>query len=101
MTVTNGASTACTIGWEPTTAELRIHSGTDRIWSTKDCPAWFTTVAPQVVQPGKAMSAKVDWQGRRSYPGCKLASTDIRPGTYVATAEVQGTAAAQKAFAVR
>ena len=99
--ITNGSAVPCIVGWVPATSELRIFSGTDRIWSTGDCAAWFTPVAPQVVAPGKALSANVVWQGKRSYPGCKLGSTALQPGTYVATAEIQGAGPAQKVLGLR
>lgn len=99
--ITNGSAVPCSVGWAPATAELRIFSGTDRIWSTDDCAAWFTPVAPQVVEPGKALSANVVWQGKRSYPGCKLGSTALQPGTYVATAEIDGAGPAQKVLGLR
>ena len=38
----------------------------------------------------------MSWPGKRSYPGCKLGSTPLQPGTYVATAEVEGTGSAKK-----
>lgn len=99
--VANGSSAPCTVGWERGTAELRIFSGTDRIWSTDDCEAWFTPVPAQVVAPGESLTAEVTWQGERSYPGCKLASSPLRAGTYVATAEIDGAPAAQRVVSLR
>ena len=94
--LTNGSAGPCSIAWEPGTAELRITSGSDRIWSTDDCDRWFTAVPAQVIEPGQALTAQVAWQGQRSYPGCKLASKPLQPGTYVATVEVDGAATAEK-----
>lgn len=94
--LTNGSAGPCSIAWEPGTAELRITSGSDRIWSTEDCDRWFTAVPAQVVEPGQALTAQVAWQGQRSYPGCKLASRPLQSGTYVATVEVDGAATAEK-----
>lgn len=99
--VTNGSSVSCIAGWEPGAAELRIFSGTDRIWSTDDCEAWFATVPAQLVEPGASLTAEVTWQGQRSYPGCKLASAPLRAGTYVATAEIEGAPAAQQVLSLR
>src|SRR3546814_1770186 len=50
--------------------ELVVFSGRDRIWSSDDCapggPKDVTTLAP-----GKPVSQRVTWNGRRSRPGCE------------------------------
>lgn len=99
--LTNGSSGPCTIGVDKSVFELKVVSGSDRIWSSADCDAWLQAKSPAEVKPGESISVTVDWPGRRSYPGCKLGSKDITAGTYVATAEYRGAATAKKVMGLR
>ncbi len=66
-----------------------VFSGTDRIWSSTDCPAVNSTGGPNVQLPARgATLASRSWQRTRSNPGCAPVngSTQTVPGTYRATA---------------
>ncbi len=99
--LTNGSSNPCTIGVDRSVLELRIVSGSDRIWSTADCDSWLASKSPAEVKGGESLSVDIGWPGRRSYAGCKLGSKAISAGTYVATAEYQGAGTAKKVVGLK
>ena len=89
LSLINGSNQTCTVTVNRDNFELRIYSGSDRIWSTKDCA---TIVKPRqrVLEAEQAIEWKLTWNGRRSRSGCKSRSEIPRPGTYYATAELTG-----------
>ena len=89
LSLINGSNQTCTVTVNRDNFELRIYSGSDRIWSTKDCA---TIVKPRhrVLQAEQAIEWKLTWNGRRSRSGCMSGSEIPRPGTYYATAELTG-----------
>jgi len=89
----NGGSAACTFTLDPKTYEFRIYSGTDRIWSTKDCDAWFPKVST-VLKPEQATTWKIRWTVQRS-DGCDFAKTTLRSGTYAANSLLTSAPPAQ------
>ncbi|MEA5155455.1 hypothetical protein [Raineyella sp.] len=99
--LTNGSSSPCRIGVDKSLVEMKIVSGSDRIWSTADCDGWLPTKSSAEVKAGESLSVDVGWPGRRSYPGCKLGSKAISAGTYVVTAEYQGAGTAKKVIGLK
>lgn len=95
--ITNALPVECALSTK--TFELRIYSGTDRIWSTLDCPAGVPDKAVRL-GPAKAQQWKFSWPTKRSAAGCKLVD-NLRPGTYVATAVVEGAKPAQHVMRLR
>jgi hypothetical protein len=89
LSLINGAGQTCTATVNRDNFELRIYSGSDRIWSTKDCG---TAVKPltRTLKAEQAMAWKLTWNGRRSGSGCQARPELPRPGTYYATAELAG-----------
>ena len=81
LRVTNTGAAPCTRDLGQAAVELVVFSGRDRIWSSDDCapggPKDVTTL-----EPGKAMSQRVTWNGRRSRPGCEGDKEQAEPGTY-------------------
>lgn len=98
VTVTNDTGSACTWDLSKVKVDLTVTSGSDRIWSTSDCPAWAPKGTHQLAA-GKAWTADVKWPGRRSN-GCKLVDEDLGRGTYVATASVGGGSVNQYVFQI-
>jgi len=90
LSLINGSDQTCTAAVNQDNFELRIYSGSDRIWSSKDCA---TIVKPfrRTLEAEQAMEWKVTWNGRRSRSGCQSRPEIPRPGTYYATAELAGT----------
>ena len=89
LSLINGSDQTCTVTVNRDNFELRIYSGSDRIWSTKDCA---TIVKPRrrTLEPEQAIEWKLTWNGRRSRSGCQSRPEIPRPGTYYATAELVG-----------
>lgn len=81
LRVTNTGTSPCTRDLGQAAVELVVFSGRDRIWSSDDCapggPNDVTTL-----EPGKAVSQRVTWNGRRSRPGCEGDKEQAEPGTY-------------------
>ena len=87
VSVINGSAVTCTIDLTRSTFEVKIYSGTDRIWSTVDCAKWLAAKPERRLDPEKAYAWSIKWPGQRSASGCKL-SDGLRGGTYVATAQL-------------
>ena len=89
LSVINGSDQTCIATVDPNTFELRIYSGSDRIWSTKDCA---TLVKPlrRTLEAEEALEWKLTWNGLRSRSGCRSDSEIPQAGTYWATAELAG-----------
>lgn len=94
LTVTATSKGApCRLDLKQNPFELKIYSGTDRIWSTADCAKW-APASPMVVGE-RGWSWKQTWSTQRSSSGCTLSDEYLRPGTYVATATISGSRPAQ------
>lgn len=66
MTITNAGSAPCTFDVGTASQEYIITSGTDRIWSSKDCQT-SPASTPQVLQPGVPLSTTpFAWDRTRS-----------------------------------
>ncbi|MGI5119163.1 hypothetical protein ACQEU5_06405 [Marinactinospora thermotolerans] len=84
VTVVNTAEQTCTIDVGPKAMELRITSGEDRIFSTADCVEGRGTDNEQL-RRGVPLTTTVTWERERSWPDCREADSQARPGTYVVT----------------
>lgn len=100
VTAVNSSDTSCVLDVDAASFELRIYSGTDRIWSTADCTKWLPTVK-QTLGAQKDVDWKITWQGARSKDDCGLATSLLAPGTYVATALLDGAKPAQVVMQLR
>ena len=100
LSLINGSGQTCTATVNGANFELRIYSGTDRIWSTKDCA---TVVKPlrRTLKAEQALEWTLNWNGRRSRTGCKSRPEIPRPGTYYATAELAGAEPVQLLMTLR
>lgn len=66
MTITNTSSTACTFDVGTAAQEYVITSGSDRIWSSRDCQSQPTSM-PMVLEPGTAVpTTPFPWDRTRS-----------------------------------
>ena len=73
---------------------LRVSSGSDPIWSTMHCPVDGLSGMRELVSG--ANEFQLVWPTRRSAEGCVLSENLLRPGTYVATAELNGVSPDQQ-----
>ncbi|WP_152649769.1 hypothetical protein [Demequina oxidasica] len=71
--------------------ELLITSGSDRIYSSNDCPEDQAIASTQLVlEPGTEDTVAVTWNGQRSLPDCAPETAVPGAGTYNAQLTVQG-----------
>jgi len=89
LSLINGTGQACVAQVTRENFELKIYSGIDRIWSTKDCAPAIKPISRKL-GPEQAVEWSLRWNGRRSRMGCRSQSHIPRPGTYWATAQLAG-----------
>ena len=94
-----GTQPACTFAVSPQSLVLKVTSGTDRIWSSQDCPSAIPR-ANVVVRSGTPAAVPVTWNGRRSDTGCTSASSWAMPGAYHLLAAAIGSAPTDVQFEV-
>jgi hypothetical protein len=89
LSLINGSDQTCMARVTPTNFELKIYSGSDRIWSTADCPSVIKPISRKLGSE-HAVAWTLTWDGKRSKPDCRSAREAPRPGKYVATAQFEG-----------
>ncbi len=89
MSLTTKSSPACDFAVAPDSMVVRVTSGSDRIWSTQDCPASIPKKSV-VLRKDTPVSVDVTWNGMRSDSDCSRATTWAQPGYYHAMAAVFG-----------
>lgn len=72
---------ACTWRVSPTSLALKLVSGSDRIWSSQDCPASVPTT-DVVVRKDHAAKVDLRWHGQRSDSTCSRTTPWAQPGWY-------------------
>jgi hypothetical protein len=97
LSLTSRVSPACTFTVTAQTVVLRLTSGSDRIWSTQECPG---AVGKQsvVVRRDVPATVAVAWNGQRSDTDCTRSTAWAQPGYYHATAAVFGAAPTDEQF---
>jgi hypothetical protein len=94
-----GTQPACTFEVSPDSLVVKITSGTDRIWSSQDCPRAVPKTSV-VVRSGLPADVPITWSGRRSDDGCSNATSWAMPGFYHVYAAALGSAPADLQFEV-
>lgn len=90
VTLTHVGSRPCFVDASFAVQELTITSGSERIWSSADCPA---ESEPLLMAPGDEWPKTVTWTRERSAPECATGLPATLPGTYsvvVASNEAEG-----------
>jgi hypothetical protein len=90
LRLTTFVSAACTWTVSPETVAVRLTSGSDRIWSTQDCPK----AVPEeqvVLRDREATYVDVTWPGRRSDSDCSRTTQWAEPGYYHVAAAAMGS----------
>ena len=77
MTITNGGTAPCEVNVGTSQMEYVVMSGSDRIFSSKDCQAGSEDLV-KTIQPGKSETANFPWQRNRTLEGC--AAINAKPG---------------------
>lgn len=101
MTITNTSDTPCTMDFGNGPLELRVTSGSDRIWSSDDCQTEANSDM-RTIQPGEAgrMVSTVEWALQRSAPGCRSVDTEVGLGNYRLIARAGDLQSQPKAFII-
>ncbi|PZG02417.1 hypothetical protein [Nonomuraea aridisoli] len=84
VTLVNTGSVMCTADVGPRAMEVRITSGSDRIWSTADCVSGPGSEVRKL-ERGVPYVRSLEWDRRRSSDDCRATPPTALPGTYVAT----------------
>jgi hypothetical protein len=90
VSLINGSKTSCYLKATSANFTLTVVSGSDKIWSTDDCPAAVPTQSRKLA-PEKSLDWKVKWNGERSGSGCKDQKERPEPGYYWAIANFDDT----------
>jgi len=100
ISLINGSRATCTVKVGEDNFELRVYSGVDRIWSSKDCSTAVKAIAKTLAKD-QAVGWKMTWDGRRSKNDCKQRPEIPNPGTYFATAQYAGAEPIQLRMTLR
>lgn len=90
LSLINGGPQPCRLSLSSENFALTIYSGRDRIWSTQDCTDLVKPVSVKIASQD-AYEWRLVWDGRRSKKSCKTRPEIPKAGTYVATAQFEGT----------
>jgi len=88
---------ACTWTVSSTSLVVKLISGTDRIWSSQDCPSAVPT-RQVVVRKKLAAKVHVTWRGQRSDAECSRAPEWAQPGWYHVAAAAFGAEPTDEQF---
>ncbi|QRN81775.1 MAG: hypothetical protein JK586_08945 [Nocardiopsis sp. BM-2018] len=83
VTVVNTADQTCTVDVGPEAFELRIESGSDRVYSTADCVEGNAQEERQLKR-GTPHDFTITWDLDRSFTDCRDSSARAQPGWYKA-----------------
>jgi hypothetical protein len=91
LSVINGGANPCSLQISQQSYQLKIFSGTDRIWSSDDCAKIEPKVA-KILQPEQQVEWSMTWNGKRSDEdaNCRARPEMPRSGYYYATSAVKG-----------
>jgi hypothetical protein len=89
ITLTNSGTVPCLIEGGSATLGVVVYSGSDRIWSSVDCPQ-EPTERELLLDVGIAGDLAVTWDQVRSAPGCPEGQPTAQPGTYKALVTLDG-----------
>ena len=87
LTVVNTGPVPCRRDVGGAAVELRVISGSDRVWSSDDC-SLGQVPGVEVLRPGVAKTVVKTWPGVRSAPQCGGSKEQARNGTYRVVARV-------------
>lgn len=100
MKVTNGNPVPCEVNVGTKQMEFLVVSGTDRVFSSKDCQADAQDL-PKTIAAGASETANFPWGRVRSTEGCKAVTVQPKPGIYVMTASLGATTSSKAVFELK
>ena len=77
LKVTNGNKVSCEVNLGTSQMEYLITSGSDRIFSSRDCQAESSDLV-KTIRPGRSETANFPWNRNRSIEGCQV--VEAQPG---------------------
>jgi hypothetical protein len=89
LSLVNGGRQRCVIAIDARNFGVKIYSGRDRIWSTRDCARIVPPIST-TLKSGQALDWQLTWDGQRSRAECKRDSEPLGSGTYIVTAHFAG-----------
>lgn len=98
VTITNGGNVECVVDAGDLSREVVIVSGSDRIWSSKDCAPADAPDRVLLLAAGAADETKLVWNQARSAEGCPGGLPAPQPGTYQATVTLAGASSGPAVF---
>jgi hypothetical protein len=87
LKVANGGKLPCKVNIGTSQMEYLVTSGSDRIFSSKDCQAASDDLV-KTIAPGKSETANFRWPRNRSVQGCEKISDAAGAGYYVFIAKL-------------
>lgn len=100
LELTTIESPACTWQVSADSVAVRLTSGSDRIWSSQDCPAAVPTESV-VLRQRPATVVEVPWSGRRSDEECSRTTMWAEPGYYHVASAAMGSEPESQQFELR
>lgn len=99
LKVTNGGTVPCEVNIGTSQMEFLVTSGSDRIFSSKDCQASSEDLV-KVIAPGASETANFPWSRNRSTDGCKAVAAAPGGGGayYIFTAKLGSRASPKAVF---
>jgi hypothetical protein len=99
LKVTNGGKVPCEVNIGTSQMEFLVTSGSDRIFSSKDCQASSEDLV-KVIAPGASETANFPWSRNRSADGCKAVAAAPGGGGayYIFTAKLGSRASPKAVF---
>ena len=73
-------------------------SGTDRIWSSKDCAPADSSARSLLLAPAASDTTQIAWNRVRSAPGCPAGQAAAKAGTYQVSVTLAGTSGGPVVF---
>ena len=91
LSLINPSAQTCLASVTDQNFELKVYSGKDRIWSSQDCGKTLAAFDKKLAARA-GVTWKMTWNGERSVKGkeCKRGPDTPQPGTYWATAQLDG-----------
>lgn len=100
LLLTTLESPACTWRVASSTLAVKLVSGSDRIWSSQDCPASIPTT-DVVVRKDHPAKVDIRWHGQRSDSTCSRTTPWAQPGWYHAQSAAFGAEPTDMQFELR
>lgn len=87
LKVANGGKLPCKVNLGTSQMEFLVTSGSDRVFSSKDCQAESEDLI-KTIAPGKSETANFPWPRNRSVQGCEEIADGVGSGYYVFIAKL-------------